>query len=194
MLGSYRTQKSCFRSPCRANKHTQYLRLLLKLASRLLLSFAVQLTPNFTICFSVDAQLYLNIYYRYLYMTGFFCIFVYATPLIMLVYLNVKVILELRRARKNWGTINRNEQKELRASLMPLVSLNCDAKFPLQLIFFFLISQGEFRKNINMSMLIQALNKGDIIFYREGGRLFVAGAPEFFWGGQRGDQFFFSDP
>ncbi len=92
------------------------------------------------ICFSVDAQLYLNIYYRYLYMTGFFCIFVYATPLIMLVFLNVKVILELRRARKNWGTINRNEQKELRASLMPLVSLN----YSLQLIIIFLLSQGNF--------------------------------------------------
>ncbi len=38
MLGSYRMQKSCFRSLCRENKHTQNLRLLLKLASRLLLS------------------------------------------------------------------------------------------------------------------------------------------------------------
>ncbi len=37
MLGSYRSQNSCFLSLCRANKHTQNLRLLLKLAPRLLL-------------------------------------------------------------------------------------------------------------------------------------------------------------
>ena len=64
-----------------------------------------------------------NLIYRYLYNTALFCLLVYAIPLIILTYLNVKIIAQMRAANKGWDTLNRRQQHEVKATVMPLCTV-----------------------------------------------------------------------
>ena len=65
-----------------------------------------------------------NVIYRYLYSTAMFGLLIYAVPIAVLAFLNIRVVMEMKRAKKHWETLNRKQQREVTASVMPLVSFN----------------------------------------------------------------------
>ena len=75
---------------------------------------------NMTVVVVDDAELRHDVIYRYLYNTALYCLVLYAIPLIILSFLNVKIIFQMKKANSHWETLNRKQQKELRATVMPL--------------------------------------------------------------------------
>ena len=63
----------------------------------------------------------LNPLYRYGYNMALFCLVLYACPLTILTILNVKIVTVIRRAKRNWESLNRSRQKEMKATILPLM-------------------------------------------------------------------------
>ena len=76
--------------------------------------------PNRTISVITDTDLRRNDIYRYLYNTVLVSIVVYAVPLIVITFLNIKIIREMRRCANRWHDLNRRQKRELKASVMPM--------------------------------------------------------------------------
>ena len=58
--------------------------------------------------------------YRYLYNTALYCLLMFALPFVTLTVLNSKIVSEMKRARKKWEQLNRNRQREMKATVLPL--------------------------------------------------------------------------
>lgn len=67
-----------------------------------------------------DTLLRRSTLYMYLYNMALFCIVMYAVPFLLLVGLNVKLIHALHGASKQWEMLNRNQQKEVKATIIPM--------------------------------------------------------------------------
>ena len=63
-----------------------------------------------------------NPVYRYFYSTALFGLVMYVIPLAILGFLNIRVMMEMKKAKQNWETLNRKQKREVRASVMPLVN------------------------------------------------------------------------
>lgn len=61
-----------------------------------------------------------NNIYRYAYNTGLYGLIMYAIPLVSLSILNVQIVLALSKAKREWSTLNRHQQKEMKATKVPL--------------------------------------------------------------------------
>ena len=61
-----------------------------------------------------------DIVYRYLYNTALYCLTIYLLPLSILTILNFRIVKDMRKARKQWEQLNRNQQRELKATVLPL--------------------------------------------------------------------------
>ncbi len=61
-----------------------------------------------------------DIVYRYLYNTALYCLTIYLLPLSVLTVLNFRIVQDMRKARKQWEQLNRNRQRELKATVLPL--------------------------------------------------------------------------
>lgn len=59
--------------------------------------------------------------YRYLYNTVMYGLLLYAIPLCLLSFLTLKTVQELHRARRNWNILNRAQQHEHKATVVPLL-------------------------------------------------------------------------
>lgn len=59
--------------------------------------------------------------YRYLYNTALYCLVIYALPLLILTYLNGRLVRALKKARRNWRFLNTNQKREMKATKLPLV-------------------------------------------------------------------------
>ena len=53
-----------------------------------------------------------------------FGLLIYAIPIAVLAFLNIRVVMEMKRAKNHWETLNRKQQREVTASVMPLVSFH----------------------------------------------------------------------
>ena len=67
-----------------------------------------------------DTSLRRNPVYRYLYNTALYCLVIYAAPLSILTALNVKIVTQMRQASRVWEQLNRIQQRELKATAIPL--------------------------------------------------------------------------
>lgn len=67
-----------------------------------------------------DTYLRNNKTYRYFYNTAFHCLVVYAFPLPTLCFLNFKLVRKLHRLKHQWENLNILQQKELKATILPL--------------------------------------------------------------------------
>ena len=76
--------------------------------------------PNITYVDLEGTSLRQDQVYRYLYNTALYCLIIFALPLSILTVLNFKIVLEMRRAKKQWLMLNRNRQRELQATILPL--------------------------------------------------------------------------
>ena len=63
-----------------------------------------------------------SLVYRYFYSTALFGLLIYAIPLAILAFLNIRVVMEMKKAKSHWETLNRKQKREVTASVMPLVS------------------------------------------------------------------------
>ena len=59
--------------------------------------------------------------YRYLYNTALYCLIIYALPLSILTRLNLSIVRKVKEAKKNWHSLNRNQKKEMNATILPLM-------------------------------------------------------------------------
>ena len=75
---------------------------------------------NATFVFVGDTELRRNPIYRYLYNTALFCLVIYAIPLSTLTLLNVTIVTKMRQASRRWEQLNRIQQRELKATAIPL--------------------------------------------------------------------------
>ena len=75
---------------------------------------------NTTFVIVSDTELCVNTIYRYLYNTALYCLVVYAIPMPTLTYLNVKIVRQITAARRQWDNLNRSQQKEVKATILPL--------------------------------------------------------------------------
>ena len=75
---------------------------------------------NVTIVNVGFSELRSNKVYRYFYNTALYCILVYLAPLCILLVLNIKIILQMRQAKKQWNTLLCNQQIEHRITIIPL--------------------------------------------------------------------------
>ena len=58
--------------------------------------------------------------YRYLYNTALFCLFMYVIPLTSLIILNTRTVQVMRQSKAMWDHLNRRQQRELKATVLPL--------------------------------------------------------------------------
>ncbi len=75
---------------------------------------------NMTMIEVADGPIRTNLLYRYLYNTALFCLLIYAIPLVVLIFLNVKIICAMRAANNSWASLNHRQQREVKATVMPL--------------------------------------------------------------------------
>ena len=75
---------------------------------------------NFTYIDVGATYLRQDIIYRYLYNTALYCLAIYLLPLTILTVLNVRIVKVMRQLKKDWETLNRNQQRELNATVLPL--------------------------------------------------------------------------
>jgi hypothetical protein len=59
--------------------------------------------------------------YRYFYNTALYCLVIYAFPLTILTMLNLKIVNKIKKARRNWESLNRHQKREMKATVLPLV-------------------------------------------------------------------------
>ena len=75
---------------------------------------------NLTFITLGDTELRRDPLYRYLYNTASYCLLVYALPLIVITILNINIVIQLRKARIRWEDLNRQQQREVKATAIPL--------------------------------------------------------------------------
>jgi len=68
-----------------------------------------------------DTYLRTNYIYLYVYNTAFYCLVVYAVPLLVVCLFNVRLVMTLAHCRRVWNALNSNVKRELRATRLPLV-------------------------------------------------------------------------
>ena len=75
---------------------------------------------NETIYYPGDTQLRVNLVYRYLYNTALYCVIMYVIPLATLAFLNYKLVRQMREATRRWAELNRLQQREFKATAIPI--------------------------------------------------------------------------
>ena len=78
------------------------------------------LPDNTSVVYPTDTALRRHDVYRFLYNTALYCLIIYVIPLLTLTYLNVKIARQMRAAVRCWAELNRLQQRELRATWIPL--------------------------------------------------------------------------
>ena len=61
-----------------------------------------------------------NAYYRYIYNCVMYSLFLYFVPLLLLIFLNVKLVLALRQGKKQWQSLQFRQKKEQNLTIIPL--------------------------------------------------------------------------
>ena len=61
-----------------------------------------------------------NVVYRYLYMCVLYSLMLFLIPLVLLVLLNAKLVLALKRGKKQWQTLQVRQKKEQHLTIIPL--------------------------------------------------------------------------
>lgn len=75
---------------------------------------------NKTIYYPGDTALRLNLVYRYLYNTALYCVVMYIIPLVTLAFLNYNLVRQMRAATRRWAELNRLQQREFKATSIPI--------------------------------------------------------------------------
>ncbi|KAK2153574.1 hypothetical protein LSH36_292g02008 [Paralvinella palmiformis] len=75
---------------------------------------------NLTYIAIADTTMRTDPVYRYAYNTASFCLIVYAAPIGIITLLNVSIVVRMRRAKRRWSELSRRQQREVKATLMPL--------------------------------------------------------------------------
>lgn len=78
--------------------------------------------PNKSVSITLvgGTDLRLDFLYRYLYNTALFCLFMYIIPLTSLSILNFRIVQQMRRSKQCWDHLNRRQQREMKATVLPL--------------------------------------------------------------------------
>ena len=75
---------------------------------------------NLTFVVIGDTDLRLHEVYRYAYNTALYGLVIFAMPLMILAMLNVSIVKDMREAQRRWDSLNRIQQRELKATTIPL--------------------------------------------------------------------------
>ena len=75
---------------------------------------------NLTFVVVGDTAMRRNMLYRYLYNTALYCLLVYIVPLCTLSFLNLNIMKQMRVAAHCWEQLNRQQQREVKATAIPL--------------------------------------------------------------------------
>ena len=82
--------------------------------------FEVYLNPN-TRTYDIDkTALAMNVVYRYLYNLILYALCLFFIPLLLLIYLNVRLVWALQRGKKQWETLQFRQRKEQNLTVIPL--------------------------------------------------------------------------
>ena len=82
--------------------------------------FEVYLNANTRTYFIDKTPLAMNVVYRYLYNLILYALCLFFIPLLLLIYLNVRLVLALQRGKKQWETLQFRQRKEQNLTVIPL--------------------------------------------------------------------------
>ena len=82
--------------------------------------FEVYLNTNTRTYFIDKTPLAMNVVYRYLYNLILYALCLFFIPLLLLIYLNVRLVWALQRGKKQWETLQFRQRKEQNLTVIPL--------------------------------------------------------------------------
>ena len=82
--------------------------------------FEVYLNASTRTYFIDKTPLAMNVVYRYLYNLILYALCLFFIPLLLLIYLNVRLVWALQRGKKQWETLQFRQRKEQNLTVIPL--------------------------------------------------------------------------